>query len=70
MPSSASGVNFSVFFCKGSFEKLTLGRGVDFEVLTGFGEPMFSWQPLGPLLKVTLLVGYIRKIPRSTQRSV
>ncbi len=29
----------------------------------------FTWQFLGPLLKVKLLVGYIRKIPRSTQRS-
>ena len=28
-----------------------------------------TWQPLGPLLKVKLLVGYMRQIPRSTQRS-
>ena len=27
-----------------------------------------SWQPLGPLLKVKLLVGPTCKIPRSTQR--
>ena len=30
----------------------------------------FTWQPLGPLLKVKLLVGPTCKIPRSTQRSV
>ena len=28
-----------------------------------------TWQPLGPLLKVKLLVGPTCKIPRSTQRS-
>ena len=28
-----------------------------------------TWQPLGPLLKVKLLVGPTYKIPRSTQRS-
>ena len=26
---------------------------------TIFGNPHMSWQPLGPLLKVKLLVGYI-----------
>ena len=33
------------------------------------GEEKLTWQPLGPLLKVKLLVGPTFKIPRSTQRS-
>ena len=31
--------------------------------LASFGSVIFSCQPLGPLLKVQLLVGYICKIP-------